>query len=141
MRPESSFDAPTHAIDFYTMDPSSSDPALPLTGSTGVHDTSEDDAKEYAGSPQPVNGTGGVPTETPFYKKPSFLIFGAIASLVGIGLLFVLLYPVVRAIAQHIVNASRLNIDRAVIASPTNNSYVLSSRNALCAVDWPVTVT
>ncbi|KAI0298570.1 hypothetical protein BC826DRAFT_1096594 [Russula brevipes] len=112
--------------DFCTMGPSSSDPALPLTGSTGVHDdASEDDVKEYAGSSQPVNGTGGAPTETPFYKKPWFLIFGAIASLVGIGLLFVLLYPVVRAIAQHIVNASSLNIDRAVIASPTNNSFSL----------------
>jgi hypothetical protein len=60
--------------------------------------------------------------ETPFYRKHSFLIGLALALVIGISLLFLLLYPVVGAIIQHVVNASRLNVDRVAIAEPTNTS-------------------
>jgi hypothetical protein len=63
-----------------------------------------------------------VSKELPFYRKRSFLICQGIALVIGIGLLFLLLYPVVGAIAQHVVNASRLNVDRVAIIGPTNTS-------------------
>ena len=67
---------------------------------------------------------GDASKKIPFYKRRWFLISQAAACLVGIGLLFVLLYPVVKAIAQHIVDSSSLNVDRVVITRPTNTSYV-----------------
>ena len=60
----------------------------------------------------------------PFYKRRWFIISQVIGCFVGIGLLFVLLFPVVKAIAQHIVNVSELNVDRVTISEPTNTSYV-----------------
>ncbi|KAH9038716.1 hypothetical protein EDB85DRAFT_2072661 [Lactarius pseudohatsudake] len=74
---------------------------------------------------QATIGADGASTQTPFYRKRSFLISQAIGALVGIGLFFVLLYPVVRAIAQHVVDASTLNVDRVVIAQPSNTSFSL----------------
>ncbi|KAI9442265.1 hypothetical protein H4582DRAFT_1809416 [Lactarius indigo] len=74
---------------------------------------------------QATIGAGGASTQTPFYRKRSFLISQAIGALVGIGLFFVLLYPVVRAIAQHVVDASTLNVDRVGIAQPSNTSFSL----------------
>ncbi|KAH8979124.1 hypothetical protein EDB92DRAFT_1821158 [Lactarius akahatsu] len=74
---------------------------------------------------QATIGADGASTEAPFYRKRSFLISQAIGALVGIGLFFVLLYPVVRAIAQHVVDASTLNVDRVEIAQPSNTSFSL----------------
>ena len=42
----------------------------------------------------------------PFYKKRWFIVSLIVVGLVGIGLLFVILYPVIRAIAQHVVDVS-----------------------------------
>ena len=42
----------------------------------------------------------------PFYRKRWFIVFLIVVGLVGIGLLFVILYPVIRAIAQHVVDVS-----------------------------------
>ena len=69
-----------------------------------------------------VNGDGSASKKTPLYRKPSFLICQAVTLVVGIVLLFLLLYPVVRAIAQHIVNVSKMNVDRVAIARPANTS-------------------
>lgn len=74
-----------------------------------------------------MNKAGRESKRIPLYKRRWFLVSQAISCLVGIGLIFVLAYPVVKAIAQHIVNVSRLNVDRVVIAEPTNTSYVLFS--------------
>ncbi|KAH8992759.1 hypothetical protein EDB86DRAFT_3078965 [Lactarius hatsudake] len=70
-------------------------------------------------------GADGASTQTPFYRKRLFLVSQAIGALVGIGLFFVLLYPVVGAIAQHVVDASTLNVDRVEIAQPSNTSFSL----------------
>jgi hypothetical protein len=83
-----------------------------------------------AWSPHSMKEAGGGSKTVPFYKRRWFLISQAVAGLVGIGLLFVLLYPVVKAIAQHIVDASELNVDRVVITGPTNTSYVQFSRTS-----------
>ena len=60
----------------------------------------------------------------PLYKRKWFIITAIVAALLGIAILFILLYPVVHAIAQHIVNVSVLNVDRAIITQPTNTTCV-----------------
>ncbi|KAI0739355.1 hypothetical protein C8Q80DRAFT_1123812 [Daedaleopsis nitida] len=65
------------------------------------------------------------PPKPPLYKRKWFIITNIIAALLGIAILFILLYPVVHAIAQHIVNVSVLNVDQAQIINPTNNSFDL----------------
>jgi hypothetical protein len=46
-------------------------------------------------------------------------------------MLFVLLFPIVKAIAQHVVNVSVLNIDTAQILDPTNTSFTLSMQGVV----------
>ncbi|THH12496.1 hypothetical protein EW146_g7640 [Bondarzewia mesenterica] len=67
----------------------------------------------------------GSATTTPFYKKIWFFIALAVGGAISITLLFVILYPVIRAIAQHVVNVSALNIDKAAIVQPSNGSFTL----------------
>src|SRR6266404_8249385 len=85
---------------------------------------------KHAGSSQYSEKAGGASKPKPCYKRPWVLISQVIACLVGIGLLFVLLFPVVKAIAQHIVDVSKLNVDRVVISQPTNTSYVPFPRSS-----------
>ncbi|TFY75371.1 hypothetical protein EWM64_g8642 [Hericium alpestre] len=73
-----------------------------------------------AGAATPATVTG-----TPFYKTRMFMVSQIIAALVGIGLLFVILYPVVSAIAQHVVDVSVLNVDNVAIIQPSNGSFIL----------------
>ena len=58
----------------------------------------------------------------PLWKRRWFIITQIIVACLGIAILFILLYPVVHAIAQHIVNVSVLNVDAAQITNPTNTS-------------------
>jgi len=71
-------------------------------------------------------------TDVPFYKKRWFIISQIIIIPVGIALLFVLLFPVVTAIAQLVINRSVLGVDVATISSPQNDRYVLG-RLGICA--------
>jgi len=113
--------APGHAADFAGTDPTGVDPLPAGTTPTGAS-VGEHDVTEHPGDGDPA-ATGAVSLEkTPFYKSRRFLISQAIAIPAGIGLLFVMLFPVVKAIAQHIVNVSKLNVDRVVISEPVNAS-------------------
>lgn len=58
----------------------------------------------------------------PLWKRKWFIITNIVVALLGIAILFILLYPVVHAIAQHIVNVSVLNVDQVQIINPTNTS-------------------
>ena len=60
----------------------------------------------------------------PFYKRRWFIISQAIIIPLGIVLLFVLLFPIVTAIVQLVVNRSQLGVDVATISAPQNNRYV-----------------
>ncbi|TFY72142.1 hypothetical protein EVG20_g865 [Dentipellis fragilis] len=86
---------------------------------------------ERAARPEVTGGDATAPAPpdaaaaTPFYKKRWFIVSQIIAGAVGIGLLFVILYPVVGAIAQHVVDVSVLNIDTVSIMEPSNNSFTL----------------
>ncbi|KAF7298203.1 hypothetical protein HMN09_01042200 [Mycena chlorophos] len=96
-------------------------------------------------APGAQRGTSGPAAgkTTPFYKQRKFIIcqliliplgastvpFPRLASsnsTTGIVILFVLLFPVVKAIAQLVVNRSTLDIQTATITSPTNNSFMLA---------------
>ncbi|KAH8119480.1 hypothetical protein DFH11DRAFT_1722990 [Phellopilus nigrolimitatus] len=67
-----------------------------------------------------------------FYRRPGWwksrnvLICQGVSAALGIALLFIILFPVIRAIAQHVVNVSVLNVDTAAIISPENSSFTLS---------------
>lgn len=67
-----------------------------------------------------------VPTEpppvVPFYKKRWFIISQIILIPLAIALLFILLFPVVRAIVQLVVKKSTLDIQVAKISAPQNGS-------------------
>jgi len=99
-----------NASDFDTADPAAPKSFMALTP-VNVHGESSQSLEKAS-------------KKTPFYKRRWFLISQVIACLVGIGLLFVLLFPVVKAIAQRIVDDSNLNVDRVTISEPTNTSYV-----------------
>ncbi|KAJ7782963.1 hypothetical protein B0H16DRAFT_1494883 [Mycena metata] len=90
-----------------------------------------------AGVPLGGTGTGATagaggqaaaqqPQQQPFYKKRWFIISQLIIIPLGIALLFILLFPVVRAIVQLVVNRSTLDIQVAAITAPTNNSFNLA---------------
>ena len=115
--------ASDHAADLSGPDPFRSyfDEAQ-RTPASGFRTESGGDECDHTGEPPSMKGDGGASKKTPLYRKPSFLICQAVTLVIGIGLLFVLLYPVVNAIAQHIVNVSKLNVDRVAIAGPANTS-------------------
>ncbi|GLB37240.1 putative protein of unknown function (DUF3712) [Lyophyllum shimeji] len=64
----------------------------------------------------------------PFYKKRWFIISQIILIPLAIALLFILLFPVVRAIVQLVVKRSQLDIELASISQPQNNSFHLELR-------------
>jgi len=60
----------------------------------------------------------------PFYKRRWFIISSLIGVFLGIPLLFVILFPVLKVIAQSIVNKAALDIQTAAIQVPQNATYV-----------------
>lgn len=86
-----------------------------------------------AGTDQPPSSTGQPqqPQQqqqrpVPFYKRRKFIISQLILIPLAIALLFILLFPVVTAIVQLVVNRTTLNIEVAQISSPQNNSFGLA---------------
>ncbi|KAK0241921.1 hypothetical protein EDD85DRAFT_820884 [Armillaria nabsnona] len=67
----------------------------------------------------------------PWYKKRKFIISQAIIIPLGIPLLFILLFPVVTAIVQLVVNRSVINVDVAFITEPQNNTFNLALTGAI----------
>ncbi|KAJ6607775.1 hypothetical protein B0H10DRAFT_2227490 [Mycena sp. CBHHK59/15] len=67
----------------------------------------------------------------PFYKKRWFIISQLIIIPLGIALLFILLFPVVRAIVQLVVNRSTLDVQVAAISAPQNNSFDLAMQGTV----------
>lgn len=63
-------------------------------------------------------------TKPPFYRRKWFIVCQIVTAIIGIVIIFVLLFPVVRAIAQSIVNKSQLNIETAAIVGPQNTTLV-----------------
>ncbi|KAG1812612.1 uncharacterized protein BJ212DRAFT_460083 [Suillus subaureus] len=61
----------------------------------------------------------------PLYKRRWFIIISIVGACLGIALLFIILFPVLRAIVQHVINQATLNIQQAAILSPSNTSFTL----------------
>ncbi|KAG8833980.1 hypothetical protein FRC17_009762 [Serendipita sp. 399] len=61
----------------------------------------------------------------PFYKRRGFIICQIVTAIIGIIMLFLMLWPIVRAIAQHVLNVSHMNIESSVIESPENGTFTL----------------
>ncbi|KAF9484472.1 hypothetical protein BDN70DRAFT_122528 [Pholiota conissans] len=66
-----------------------------------------------------------VEPKQPFYKKRWFIISQIISIPLAIALLFILLFPVVRAIVALVVKRTSLDIQAAVITQPVNGSFAL----------------
>lgn len=62
------------------------------------------------------------PARVPFYKRKWFIIAQIITAPIGFAMIFILLWPVVRAVVQLIVNKATLDIQVATISDPTNSS-------------------
>jgi uncharacterized membrane protein len=58
----------------------------------------------------------------PFYKKKWFVLLSIAMAPIGIAFLFILLFPVVRAIVQLVINKAALNVKVIQISQPQNNS-------------------
>lgn len=65
--------------------------------------------------------------QQPFYKRRWFIVSQIFIIPVGIALLFIVLFPVVRAIVELVVKRTTLSVQLAVITQPVNNSSVSSS--------------
>ncbi|KAF8557967.1 hypothetical protein OG21DRAFT_1504634 [Imleria badia] len=75
--------------------------------------------------PQADPAPPAAPPKPPLYKRRWFIITSVIGACLGIALLFIILFPVVRAIIQDVVNKTTLDITMAAITSPTNTSFQL----------------
>ncbi|TFK44582.1 hypothetical protein BDQ12DRAFT_661303 [Crucibulum laeve] len=62
----------------------------------------------------------------PFYKKRWFIISQIIIIPLGIALLFIILFPVIRAIVQLVVKRTTLDIQVATISNPANGTFNLN---------------
>ena len=67
------------------------------------------------------------PPKVPFYKRRNFIICQIVTAIIGIVMIFVLLWPVVRAIAQHTLDVAEMHIESSVIQSPSNESFTVCS--------------
>ncbi|KAF5351977.1 hypothetical protein D9756_007389 [Leucocoprinus leucothites] len=90
-------------------------------------------AGEAAGAGEPSGWNDGAHTpqtqpeqpKVPLYKRRWFIITSIVVALLGIALLFIILFPVIRAIVQLVVKRSQIDVDRAVIMNPANDSFTL----------------
>ncbi|KAF8070285.1 hypothetical protein FPV67DRAFT_1755106 [Lyophyllum atratum] len=92
-------------------------------GGAGAATASEDVPHWDQSQPPPV----AAPV-VPFYKKRWFIISQIILIPLAIALLFIVLFPVVRAIVQLVVKRSQLDIELATISQSQNTSFALSLR-------------
>ncbi|KAG1742190.1 hypothetical protein EDB19DRAFT_1702736 [Suillus lakei] len=85
----------------------------------------EADVPQPEGQPTDTDAATAPPAtpKPPLYKRRWFIITSIIGACLGIALLFIILFPVLRAIVQYVINQSTLNIQQAAILSPSNTSY------------------
>ncbi|KAG6820875.1 hypothetical protein H0H93_010219 [Arthromyces matolae] len=75
----------------------------------------------------PVQTTIPTSNNIPFYKKRRFIISQLILIPLVIALIFILLFPVVRAIIQLVIKRSQLDLENAIISQPQNATFVPAS--------------
>lgn len=67
----------------------------------------------------------------PLSKRRWFIITSVVGACLGIALLFIILFPVLRAIVQYVINQSILNIQRAAKLSLSNTSFTLTMQGVI----------
>ncbi|KAF8135624.1 hypothetical protein EV363DRAFT_1429344 [Boletus edulis] len=92
--------------------------ATPVGGPVAITTTAE-------APTEPDTAPSAAPPKPPLYKRRWFIITSVIGTCFGIALLFIILFPVLRAIVQDVVNKTTLDITMAAITSPTNTSFQL----------------
>ncbi len=101
------------------------------TGTPGAALSGWNDDVPTASAGLDVGSTPAAATipKQPFYKRRWFIISQIILIPLSIALLFILLFPVVRAIIALVIKRTNLDIQAVVITQPVNGSYVLSLEN------------
>jgi hypothetical protein len=64
-------------------------------------------------------------SKVPFYRRRWFIVCQIVTAIIGIVMLFVMLYPLVHAIAQHVLDVSHMHIESSVIQAPSNESFTV----------------
>jgi hypothetical protein len=104
------------------------------SGTSVLHEHLTDNAQPQAGfnagaqdpSRSSFQDTAQTTTaKTPWYKTRKFIIIQIVLAIFGIILLFLLLFPIVTAIAQATISKSSLNVDSVEITNPQNGSFGL----------------
>lgn len=89
---------------------------VPVAPLTAAPPTEPEQPPQSDSTPPPA------PPKPPLYKRRWFIITSVIGACIGIALLFIILFPVVRAIIQDVVNKTTLDITTAAITNPSNTS-------------------
>ncbi|KAF5320993.1 hypothetical protein D9619_001399 [Psilocybe cf. subviscida] len=120
----------------------------PARRGSGVHDAHYDhqsfsSADELRGNASQPAGAAGITTSVataapppgkniPFYKKRKFIISQLILAPLAMALLFIILFPVVRAIAALVIKRSNLDVQSVFITEPVNSSFSLQLEGVVC---------
>lgn len=102
--------------------PLTANAAPPAQGSTTniAEGKPEDDTQNAA-----AGSAAAAAPKTPFYKKRWFWLTQLVIVPLGIALLFILLFPVVRAVVQSVVAKTTLGVDEVTILNPQNETFTL----------------
>jgi len=91
---------------------------IPIVPGEHVDSTTTAAASEDPTSPDTLS-------KPPLYKRRWFIIVSVIGNCIGIAFLFIMLFPVVKAIIQDVVNKTAIDITTVAITNPTNTSFQL----------------
>ncbi|KAG2131418.1 uncharacterized protein EDB93DRAFT_1255529 [Suillus bovinus] len=98
-----------------------------ITTNVPAHQTEGDISQpEYLPADTNAPAVSGAAPRLPLRKRRWFIITSIVGACLGIALLFIVLFPVLRAIVQDVINQSTLNIQQAAILSPSNTSFTLA---------------
>ncbi|KIJ67573.1 hypothetical protein HYDPIDRAFT_180379 [Hydnomerulius pinastri MD-312] len=100
-------------------------PAGVPVGSAAAEGISGEQAPAQDDAAAPATAAAAAP-KPPLYKRRWFIITSIIGACLGIALLFIILFPVVKAIIQDVVNKTQLDITTAAITNPSNSSFTLT---------------
>ncbi|KAJ7497141.1 hypothetical protein FB451DRAFT_1457944 [Mycena latifolia] len=145
------YDHPAHSAQSLASDAGLAGHAAPQAGASRFTEVAT-----TTGAGVPVGGSGpgatageqqtapapAQPARPPWYRRRAFIISQLIIIPLGIALIFILLWPVVRAIAQLVVNRSTLDIQVAAITAPANGSFNLAMQGTVAHTGIiPATIT
>ncbi|KAG1785555.1 uncharacterized protein HD556DRAFT_110398 [Suillus plorans] len=109
-------------------DPFASTTPAGITINAPAHQKTEADIPQSEHQPADTDAAR-LPAAAPrphLYKRRWFIVTSIVGACLGIALLFIVLFPVLRAIVQYVINQSTLNIQQAAILSPSNTSFTLA---------------